>query len=65
MRGMGQCMVIYHPHGPDMMHGHGDHGCGRQFFTKEERAEVLARYKEWLEKEAKGVEEALEKLNKE
>jgi hypothetical protein len=47
------------------MHGHDEHNCGRQFFTKEERAEVMKRYKEWLEKEAKGVEEALERMKKE
>jgi hypothetical protein len=48
-----------------MMHGHDEDMCGRQFFTKEERTEVLERYKEWLEKETKGVQEAIERLGKE
>jgi len=39
--------------------------CGRHFFTKEERAEVLQRYKGWLEKETMGVEEAMEGIEKE
>ena len=65
MMGTGHGVVICGPHGRGPMHGHGEHMCGRQFFTKEERAEVLGRYKEWLEKEAKGVEEALDRLKKE
>jgi hypothetical protein len=63
--GMGPHMIMCGAHGSGMMHGHGDHMCGRHFFTKEERVEVMQRYKEWLEKEAKGVEEAIEQLNKE
>lgn len=62
---MGHGVIVCRPHGPGPMHGHDDHMCGRQFFTKEERAEVLERYKEWLEKEAKGVEEAMERMEKE
>ena len=65
MTGMGHGMVVCQVHGPGMMHGHDDHMCGRQFFTKEERAEVMERYKEWLEKETKGVEEAIERMKKE
>ncbi len=63
--GMGHGMIVCKVQGPGMMHGHDDQMCGRHFFTKEERAEVLDRYKEWLEKEAKGVEEALERIGKE
>ena len=48
-----------------MGHGHDPLMCGRSFFTKEERAEMLGMYKEWLEKEAKGVEEHLERMKKE
>lgn len=52
-------------HGPRMMQGHDPSMCGRHFFTKEEKAEVLERYKDWLEKEAKGVQEMLDELKKE
>ncbi len=65
LRGDGHGLVVCMAHGPGMMHGQGDHACGRHFFTKEERAEVLERYREWLEKESKGVEEAIEGLKKE
>lgn len=65
MRGAGHGVVVCLPCGPGETHGHGDMTCGRQFFTKEERTEVMERYKEWLEKETKGVEEAIERLNKE
>lgn len=64
MMGMGPGMMVCKVHGPEMMHGHDDHMCGRHFFTKEERAEVLERYKEWLEKEAEGVSEAIESMKK-
>lgn len=37
---------------------------GRHFLTKEEKTERLQEYKEWLESEAKGVEEAIEQLKK-
>jgi len=53
-----------------MCHGHhqkqmmcGMH-CGRQFLTKEEKIEHLKKYKEWLEKETKGIEEAIQELKK-
>ena len=36
----------------------------RNFLTKEEKIELLKEYKERLEKEAKGVAEAIEKLKK-
>ena len=65
MMGTGPGMIVCRVHGHGSMHGHDDHMCGRQFFTKEERAEVLERYREWLEKEAKGVGEAIERMNKE
>jgi hypothetical protein len=55
---------------PQMMHGmrqrhrmHGMH-CFRQFLTKEEEIEMLEEYKKWLENEAKGVEEKIEKIKK-
>jgi hypothetical protein len=49
------------------MHGMGHHQemCGRHFFTKEERKELLLKYKEWLDKESEGVREMIEKLEKE
>jgi hypothetical protein len=34
----------------------------RMFLTKEEKIAHLKKYKEWLENEAKGVDEALAKL---
>jgi len=36
----------------------------RSFLTKEEKIEMLKEYKEALEKEAKGVEERIEELEK-
>ena len=63
--GMGPGMIVCKVQGPGMMHGDDDQMCGRKFFTKEERAEVLERYKDWLEKEAKGVQEAIERMKKE
>jgi hypothetical protein len=51
--------------GHGMAHGHAPSTCGRSFFTKEEKAEMLEMYKDWLEKEAKGVQEHLDRLNKE
>jgi len=52
-----------------MCHGHGmyEHHsmcCGRQFLTKEEKIEMLKHYQEWLEKEAQGVKETIEKIKK-
>ena len=53
-----------------MCHGHnryyelcGIH-CGRQFLTKEEKIEHLEKYKEWLEKEAKGIQETIDEIKK-
>ncbi len=43
-----------------MCHPH----CGRQFLTSEEKIEKLEEYKNWLDNESKGVEEAIEKLKK-
>lgn len=37
---------------------------GRQFFTSDEKIEMLERYKEWLTNETKGVDEAIERLKK-
>jgi hypothetical protein len=34
----------------------------RMFLTKEEKIDHLNKYKEWLENEAKGVDEAIAKL---
>jgi hypothetical protein len=60
------------PHDDMIMHGMKMHGidhhpelCGRHFFSDEEKAELLQKYKEWLDKESKGVQEMLEKLGKE
>lgn len=43
-------------------------GCGaygmREFFTKEEKIEMLKEYKESLENEAKGVSERIKELEK-
>lgn len=39
-------------------------GSGRNFLTAQEKVERLTKYKEWLTKEAKGVEEAIEKVQK-
>ena len=54
-------------HGPQGMYGmyrnYGMHCC-RQFLTKEEKIEHLEEYKKWLEKETKGVVEAIENLKK-
>jgi hypothetical protein len=65
MMGMGPGMVVCKVHGPGPMHGQGDDMCCRSFFTNEEKAELLGKYKEWLEKEAEGVEEAIERMNRE
>jgi len=46
-----------------MYRNHGMH-CLRQFLTKEERIQHLEEYKKWLEKETKGVEEAINDLKK-
>ncbi len=48
-----------------MTHGM-THGscCGRQFFTSEEKIEQLEEYKKWLDSESKGVEEAIEDIQK-
>jgi hypothetical protein len=37
---------------------------GRRFLTTEEKIERLKEYKEWLDNESKGVEEAISKLKK-
>jgi hypothetical protein len=39
-------------------------GCGRGFLTKEEKIEMLKEYREWLDKEAKGVTERVKELQK-
>jgi len=41
----------------------GGHGC-RSFLTKDEKIDILNDYKEYLEKEAKGVTERIEQLKK-
>jgi len=49
--------------------GHGQHGacgCGfRKFVSKKERIEMLENYREALQSELEGVEEALKELKKE
>jgi len=37
---------------------------GRQFLTTEEKVAKLQKYKEWLENEAKGVDEAIARVKK-
>jgi len=51
-------------HGQYKMHMHHGMQCWRQFLTKEEKIEHLEEYKKWLEKEKKGVEEAIMELKK-
>lgn len=51
-------------HGQHGMYGHNVMNCWRQFYTKEEKIEMLEEYKKWLEKEAQGVKETIEKLKK-
>jgi hypothetical protein len=43
----------------------GDHTHPRMFLTKEEKITHLNKYKDWLQNEAKGVDEALAKLKEE
>jgi ribosome recycling factor len=49
-----------------MHHGEQDMCCctshTRQFLTKKEKIKKLTEYKNWLDDESKGVEEAIEKL---
>ena len=58
MMGMDPCMGFHGSHGSAH---EGLTGC-RHFPTREERIEFLERYGEWLEKESKGVQEAIEDL---
>ena len=51
-------------YGPHRMYRNHGMQCWRQFPTKEEKIEHLEEYKKWLEKEKKGVEEAIEELKK-
>ena len=37
---------------------------GRRFLTNQEKVDKLQKYQEWLENEAKGVDEAITKLKK-
>ncbi len=50
------------------MHGDCGNNCGygqmRNFLTKEEKIELLQEYKQYLEKEAKGVSERIKELEK-
>ena len=41
-----------------------EHGHPRMFLTKEEKIEHLTKYKEWLQNETKGVDEAIANLKK-
>jgi hypothetical protein len=47
-------------HNMHLMH----YNCGRNFFTKEEKIELLEKYKKWLENEQKGVDEAIDEFKK-
>lgn len=53
-----RCHGMKHGHGM----GHDPQMCGRHFPTNEEKMEMLERYKEWLEKEAKGLQEQIDKM---
>jgi hypothetical protein len=50
------------------LYDHEEFGCNcgvahpRMFLTKEEKITHLNKYKEWLENEAKGIDEAITKL---
>ncbi|HLC66374.1 MAG TPA: hypothetical protein VJK52_01915 [Candidatus Nanoarchaeia archaeon] len=35
---------------------------GRKFLTAEEKIDRLGKYKDWLDQESKGVQEAMQKL---
>lgn len=63
------CRMRMHGKGHGHGMGHGPHHdpelCGRNFFSKEEKIEMMKRYKNWLDKESKGIEEAIEKMEKE
>ena len=48
--------------GGDHMHCGCEETYGRSFLTKEEKMDRLKEYKEWLEKEAQGVQETIQKL---
>lgn len=53
--------------GGEKMHNNEENCCcsyphPRMFLTKEEKITHLSKYKEWLENEAKGVDEAITKL---
>jgi len=37
---------------------------GRRYLTKEEKVNRLKEYKEWLDNESKGVDEAISKVSK-
>ena len=39
-------------------------GTGRNFLTKEEKIEMLKEYKDYLEKESKGVTERIKEIEK-
>ena len=54
------CKERYMMFGMHNLHCH----YGRNYLTKEEKMEHLKEYKNWLEKEKKGVEEKIEELNK-
>lgn len=41
-----------------------DESSGRRFLTTDEKVDKLQEYKAWLEHEAKGVEEAIQKMKK-
>lgn len=53
--------------GGEKMHHGKEHMCcsphhGRHFLTKEEKIKKLTEYKNWLDDESKGVEEAIAEL---
>ena len=44
--------------------GNCDEYCGRHFLTTEEKIEQLKKYKQWLDNESKGIDEAITQLKK-
>ncbi len=57
-------------YGGEKMHDNEEFACcgmvhPRMFLTKEEKITHLNKYKEWLQNEAKGVDEAITKLKEE
>lgn len=59
-----ECDCGHHHHHSCECSCHDDEGFERQFFTKEEKIQMLEEYLADLKAEQKGVEEAIEELRK-